>query len=192
MSLKHAILGFLEFQPRSGYDLKKEFERSVAHFWPAQHSQIYGTLARLQDGGLVTVELVPQTGKPDRKVYTITSAGEHELRAWLLDDTIPLFNRSAFQIQTFFLGILGDRKALELMRRRVACLEASLEEMLALKPEDAPPPRNCRSARCSFYTHLTLDYGIERLRFTIDWLNSVIAKVERGDTALGARAAFDR
>ena len=34
MSLDHAILGFLSYEPMSGYDLKKLFDQSVAHFWP--------------------------------------------------------------------------------------------------------------------------------------------------------------
>ena len=38
MSLKHAILGFLSFAPLTGYDLKKAFDRSVQHFWPANQS----------------------------------------------------------------------------------------------------------------------------------------------------------
>ena len=47
MSLEYAILGFLNYLPLSGYDLKKMFDTSVQHFWPADQSQIYRTLARL-------------------------------------------------------------------------------------------------------------------------------------------------
>ena len=53
MSLRHAILGFLSFQPFTGYDLKKAFDRSVRHFWPATQSQIYRTLAELDADGLI-------------------------------------------------------------------------------------------------------------------------------------------
>ena len=51
MSLEHAILGFLQYKPMSGYDLKKIFDTSVRHFWPADQSQIYRTLTRLADKG---------------------------------------------------------------------------------------------------------------------------------------------
>ena len=47
MSLEFAILGFLNYHPYSGYDLKKIFDTSVSHFWPADQSQIYRTLSRL-------------------------------------------------------------------------------------------------------------------------------------------------
>ena len=41
MSLEYAILGFLCYKPLSGYDLKKIFDNSVQHFWPADQGQIY-------------------------------------------------------------------------------------------------------------------------------------------------------
>ena len=44
MSLEYVILGFLEVGPKTGYDLKKRFDRSVAGFWPADQSRIYRTL----------------------------------------------------------------------------------------------------------------------------------------------------
>ncbi len=49
MSLEYAILGFLNYHPYTGYDLKKIFDTSIRHFWPADQSQIYRTLARLTE-----------------------------------------------------------------------------------------------------------------------------------------------
>ena len=39
MSLEYAILGFLNYRPLSGYDLKKVFDNSVRHFWPIHSSK---------------------------------------------------------------------------------------------------------------------------------------------------------
>lgn len=75
MSLDHAILGFLNYHPYTGYDLKKIFDFSVQHFWSADQSQIYRTLNRLTDAGYVEMEKVAQEDRPDRKVYHITGAG---------------------------------------------------------------------------------------------------------------------
>ena len=74
MSLEYAILGFLNYHPYTGYDLKKVFDTSIHHFWPADQSQIYRTLARLTREGLTEMEKVPQDDRPDRKVYSITEA----------------------------------------------------------------------------------------------------------------------
>lgn len=62
MSLQHGILGFLNYGPCSGYELAKAFHSSVQFFWPAQTSQIYLTLGKLESVGLVTHETVIQTG----------------------------------------------------------------------------------------------------------------------------------
>jgi len=83
MSLDYALLGFLNYHPYTGYDLKKIFDTSVRHFWPADQSQIYRTLARLTEQGLAEMEKVPQEDRPDRKVYHITEAGRAELLKFL-------------------------------------------------------------------------------------------------------------
>ena len=58
MSLDHAILGFLALEPMSGYDLKRVFDQSVQHFWPATQSQIYRSLGKMADqAGLSLSEL---------------------------------------------------------------------------------------------------------------------------------------
>jgi hypothetical protein len=54
MALPHAILGFLDYGPMSGYDLKKFFDQSVAHFWSATQSHIYKALENLEQTGLVS------------------------------------------------------------------------------------------------------------------------------------------
>ena len=64
MSLEYAILGFLNYSPMSGYDLKKLFDNSVRHFWPADQSQIYRTLGKLAEQGYVEREIVPGRRPP--------------------------------------------------------------------------------------------------------------------------------
>ena len=113
MSLEYAILGFLNYLPLSGYDLKKMFDSSVQHFWPADQSQIYRTLSRLMENGLVEMEKVPQDDRPDRKVYSITDAGRTELMKWLAGPTPMGEPRSAALVQVFFAGQLSDAEFLE-------------------------------------------------------------------------------
>ena len=87
MGLQHGILGFLNYGPCSGYELTKAFHSSVQFFWPAQTSQIYLTLGKLEDAGLVTHETVIQNGKPNKNVYSILPAGRAELQRGM--DNVP-------------------------------------------------------------------------------------------------------
>ena len=41
MSLRHAILGVLEYQPLHGYALKCVLEQGISYFWPVNLAAIY-------------------------------------------------------------------------------------------------------------------------------------------------------
>ena len=84
MSLEYAILGFLNYKPMTGYDLKKAFDDSVRHFWYADQSQIYRTLNRLNEKDWVSRDVIEQDTRPDRKEYSITDSGREALRQWLI------------------------------------------------------------------------------------------------------------
>ncbi len=83
MALSQVILTLLSRQDASGYDITKEFSRMVGLVWTASHQQVYRELSRLADQGMVHSQLIPQEGKPDRKVYSITDSGRTCLQNWL-------------------------------------------------------------------------------------------------------------
>ena len=78
-TLGYALLGLLAREQLSGYDLAQKLKMPVGFFWTARHSQIYPELARLEREGLVTFHEVPQRGKPDKKIYSLTEAGREEV-----------------------------------------------------------------------------------------------------------------
>ena len=79
MDVKTVCLGMLTDGPASGYDLKKQFESTFAHFFAAGYGSIYPALSSLAEQDLVSCEEIPQEGKPDRKVYEITDKGREFL-----------------------------------------------------------------------------------------------------------------
>ncbi|GAB5494822.1 MAG: hypothetical protein Phog2KO_50370 [Phototrophicaceae bacterium] len=82
--IKYAILGLLSWKPLTGYDLKQIFRSSLTMYWSGGNNQIYRMLVKLHDEELVTREIENSDSGPSRKIYTITSAGEDELREWVL------------------------------------------------------------------------------------------------------------
>ncbi len=83
MALKHAILAALREEEASGYELSKRFDVSVANFWPATPQQIYRELDRLEADGLLGARLVEQSRRPNKRVFSPTSAGEDELARFI-------------------------------------------------------------------------------------------------------------
>jgi PadR family transcriptional regulator AphA len=178
MSLQHLILGILNYAPVSGYDLNKAFQASVQHFWDTDQSQIYRALYKLHDLGWVTMEVVEQASAPDKKIYGLTEAGRAELRRWLATpDAMPSLHEGWLG-QLFFaheLKAAGARKVLEariaeireILRRYEHDVPASAAEYAALysTPEDAR------------FWLLTLDYGIQKMHFELEWAESALAKL---------------
>lgn len=83
MSLRHAILGILEFSPAHGYQLRRVLAEGISLFWPVKLAAIYPCLRRLEEEGLVAHRTeTTDPGRPDRKVYEITDSGRDELARW--------------------------------------------------------------------------------------------------------------
>ena len=129
MDVKTVCLGLLTFGEASGYDLKKHFEATVDHFFATGFGSIYPALAALAEDGLVTCESQPQEGRPDRKVYRITAAGEAHLRR-TLETVEPTHRvRSELMALLYFAHLVPPARVRALLDERIAIMDASLQQM---------------------------------------------------------------
>ncbi|HCK65826.1 MAG TPA: PadR family transcriptional regulator [Anaerolineae bacterium] len=178
MSLKHAILGFLSFAPFSGYDLKKAFDNSVQHFWPANQSQIYRTLAELDEQGFVKKEIVERDERLDMKIYSITKAGRSELHQWLTSPLPERDEREPFLIQVYFSGLLTDEEVLNLFNQKLKETEERLAvyETVYQMIQNTPP--SIEDKRAIFFSILTLEAGYINTQSIAEWLESAIARIK--------------
>lgn len=180
MSLEFAILGFLNYHPYTGYDLKKIFDTSIRHFWPADQSQIYRTLSRLTKQGYAEMEKVPQDDRPDRKVYHITDAGRAELLKWLAGPPPQSDLRSAPLIQVFFAGQLSDEEILAKFEGFAAIMRTLLTQYDQVPAQIEPYQQEIPSPREHFLWMLTLDNGIRSMRATLEWAENVLKQIRAG------------
>ncbi|MET9123366.1 MULTISPECIES: PadR family transcriptional regulator [unclassified Streptomyces] len=83
MPLHHAVLALLTQRPNHGYELKTRFEETIGPQWGGLNiGHLYQILERLVRDGYVAKSQVAQTDRPDKNLYTLTEAGERELRDW--------------------------------------------------------------------------------------------------------------
>ena len=122
MSLRYALLGLLAVQPASGYDLKRAINRSTYFIWNATGPQIYNTLHDLREDGYITSRSLPQTGKPDKHIHTITTRGRAALKEFMSEPIRASVTRDEVLLRIFF-GNFANKKT---MRRE---LEAYLERI---------------------------------------------------------------
>lgn len=111
MSLEYALLGILNYGPKSGYEIKNFFNKSIDHFWNADISQIYRCLSTLEQKTLVIASKEPQQGGRYKKIYTITEKGRDVFLNWLKQYPVRFNtqNRNDFLLHLFF----GSQGSLE-------------------------------------------------------------------------------
>ena len=123
MDVKTVCLGMLTDGEASGYDLKKHFESTFAHFFAAGYGSIYPALSSLAAAGLVDCREIPQDGKPDRKVYRITNAGREHLLA-ALDNPKPGHKvRSEFLATMCFAHLMSAEQIETVVQNRMDEIE---------------------------------------------------------------------
>ncbi|HEX7256352.1 MAG TPA: PadR family transcriptional regulator [Gaiellaceae bacterium] len=137
-----ALLGLLRKGPMSGYDLRKDVERSVGYFWAPAKTQIYATLPKLVEAGHATQEKVVQRARPDKTVYELTEAGREALREWVEEAPLEAgHGRNLILLKLYF----GEEADPEALRRQLAArredaerLRAELEELDAAGAGGSP------------------------------------------------------
>ncbi len=190
MSLDHILLGLLR-EPASGYDLKKLFDERIGHFWAAELSQIYPTLKRLEDRGLVSSRPAPARRGSGRRVYELTDAGREVLRTWLTETPRLGAERMAYLGQLYFMGELDDlwqtlrfvRALRERFATKLAALEAVERTWMAADsgyPEGLPAD--------DLHVHLTLRKGLHSLKAHLEWCDETITTLQRRLSESGSQA----
>lgn len=73
------ILGVLAERALHGYEISKQIKLKSKDALALPENKLYPALHKLEEQGFISAEWVPQHGKPDRKVYSITQDGTKEL-----------------------------------------------------------------------------------------------------------------
>lgn len=168
--LRFTLLTLLAERPHHGYELKQRLEELFAGTWSVFIAQIYSTLSRLERDGLVTCEVVPQAGLPDRKVYTVTQRGEEELVRWL-DEPAPGTVAVKDEVYMKVIGHLrrGSDPRVLLAQQRQAHMQA-LAELNALRDQEGQEER----------TALLIEGAVLHLKADLEWLDRCEELVKGG------------
>jgi len=104
--------------PSTPYDLKRAAGRSIAYFWSFPHSQLYSEPERLAAAGLLVEQR--EEGGRNRKIYALTDAGRHALKAWLTTPPEELFElRDTALMQLFFSEFIGRDALVTLAEQQI-------------------------------------------------------------------------
>ena len=185
----YVILGLLTFREMSGYDLKQLINKSITHFyWSPAKSQIYGELRRLESHGLVTMREVPQTLRPDKRLYRITSQGTEAMQKWLENSGVePDSYKSALLLKVFFGHMLSPTMIGGLLEERRQQVERGLAACQKKAEELRAQAEGSKAEDDLFFPLLTLQRSIALFQTDLGWIDETLAQCKQRQAQASAQ-----
>lgn len=171
-TLQYAILGMLNRESMTGYDLTREFQTSLFDFWTAKHSQVYPELKSLLEKGFVEYETEISGTALEKKVYTITQQGRDAFQDWE-EKAYPIkpIPKDEFRLQLFFSDAMEPETRLKQLEYHLQQHRQRLEQIRKKqeKFETIPPKEENQ-----FCDYLVMQGAIHREESYCRWLEECI------------------
>jgi DNA-binding PadR family transcriptional regulator len=172
MTVKHGILGLLVLQPRYGYELRAAFLAVVGgeKNWDLKPAQIYSTLSRLEEAGLVKAQGKGKQTNPEKRVFHITANGRKELERWFGENEPPGHQRDETYLKMVLSLATGITDSRKIIFRERAMLYRELHQATTQRQE-ADPGRELSLI-------LLLDKTVMHLEADLRWLDMLEARLD--------------
>jgi DNA-binding PadR family transcriptional regulator len=135
---QEVVLALLAKEPAHGYQLRARLRQALGPVGEALNDgQIYVTLARLEKAGQVSGAQAGSHGdKSERKVYSLTAAGQQRVADWLAEVSWPRPDLAEFHLKLVAAAAGGladpiaivDTQRRELLRRLRDAQRAAMAE----------------------------------------------------------------
>ncbi|WP_026263317.1 PadR family transcriptional regulator [Paenibacillus sanguinis] len=135
------VLGILDVQPMSGYDIQQALQMTDAERWGGVLiGSIYHALKKMEQEGYVAVTSIEQTGHRQKAIYSITDTGRTYLQTLIKDSlraSSVLYPSTLYSGLSFYEKLSAEecRKALE--EQRVALNDEYMAVKRGLEAKDA-------------------------------------------------------
>lgn len=172
MSVRNALLGLLAQRPRHGYELHAAFVAMMggAQNWDVKPAQIYTTLTRLEEGGLVSQASVEQDSGPEKRIYAITPLGHAALSEWFTSGVEPELQRDEFFVKLMLSLATGEASPHRVIQAQRSAL---YQELHAVTHQ-----RNDADPQTALAQILLLDKVIMHLEADLRWLDIVESRLD--------------
>ncbi len=175
MALAHTILTLLLNEPCSGYDIGQAFQEYVNCFWSATTPQIYRELSRMEAQGWITVEVIPQDGRPNKKIYSVTETGKQELLNWLAEASEPTPIREELLVKVMGGYLVPKEVILKELRLRRQIHEKRAIEMREKEQQEFLSKESLSPQQRLLY--IVLQRGIAYEEDWIRWCDGAIEQI---------------
>lgn len=180
MSLPYALLGFLNYVPMAGYDLKKILDDSIKFFWSAQTSQIYRELKALEQEGYIVSEVKPGEKGPDKRIYSITESGISHLKNWILEAHTNENMRNEFMVWLLFSSQIDSDELYVEMKKKLKEYQKEYQSLKFVENKIRDYLQKFGKEGEDFYWKIVLKRGLYDVEAKIKWAEDIMSSLESG------------
>ncbi len=128
MDTESIVLGLLMSGPKTGYRIKTITGKMTTSY-NLSLNQIYPALRKIEAAGLVKKEVVFQTGKPNKHVYSITDKGRRHFFESMKAPSMPFDYQLDFLTRAFFFRFLPEEEIMTRFEEEIDSLEEQLHDL---------------------------------------------------------------
>jgi DNA-binding PadR family transcriptional regulator len=170
---RYVILGLLNEEEMSGYDIKKVIGIRMSFFWQESYGQIYPELNRMKEEGLIEQAEIASSprAKIEKVRYRITDEGRTEFKKWMEAMNEKDHIRSEFLLKMYFAteeNSLEMKKHLEEFKKeaeqKVVLFEMFQRELIRI----ADAHGNHRQIL------KVIDLGLRQAKLYVEWSTSML------------------
>lgn len=167
MKSEDIVLGILSETSASGYEIKQKFSTIFANFYNASFGSVYPILHVLEKQEKITVELIFQEGKPNKKVYSITERGRKAFKQYLYSNIEQEKIKWDFMVRLFYADALSIADQQILVKKEIKTREIEISKLEQLKKEQWENKMNK-------FQIFSFELGIKQKRLLIDELKEFL------------------
>src|SRR5262245_41255616 len=166
-TLGYALLALLAKRPNTAYELAQRARRPLGYFWAASYGQIHPQLRELTAAGLLTEESMSGPGPHDKRVYSVTAAGQAALAAWVVEPPRQEPSRDELLLKAYAIATADPGRARAFVLSQAETHRQRLAEYAAIRRRLGPAA--AEPSHPDFGSLATVRYGIAYERHRAQW-----------------------
>lgn len=169
------ILGLLNHEDLTGYEIKKRMDTALKYFWGASYGSIYPALSDLVGRGLATKRDGAEN-KRNKIIYSITEEGREYLKEWV---ALPV-EKDELRYETLLKLFFGKEGGPLQVKSHIDAFQKKIEEELPYLIGAADTLRENRELDDAHeYYLLTVEFGIKTYRAYLEWCEEAKAMLNK-------------
>lgn len=173
------ILGLLIMKDRTIYEIRERINKGLNMMYSSSMGSIQAAIKKLLENNYIEFEEIVDNGKY-KKVYAITTSGKEYFMQWINTPMRASQNRDPELAKLFFMGFSEKAGRIQRLAKYIEDLRSAYQTMKFIYDEGKTFSTEEKYQDIVNYQLLSTKYGVDVLKFHVDWYTQVLEDMKEG------------